>query len=89
MPYVTVEEEVWVDPSDILCDLKDDEIISELSARGYNTVVLEKVRSPSELAPENKAAINLERLFEMKRMNSPAFDRAFAEYVWSNLGKVL
>lgn len=89
MPYVTVEEDVWIEPSDILPDLKDDEIIEELTARGYNTVILTKVRGAAESFPENKAEINLERLYELKRVNSPAFDEAFAKYIWDNLGKVL
>jgi len=89
MPNVTVETEVWIEPSDVLSDLKDDEIIEELNMRGYNTNVLTKVRLAGESMPENKAEVTLERLYEMKRMNSPEFDRAFADYIWFNLGKVL
>jgi hypothetical protein len=89
MPYVSVEQDVWIDPADIIPDLKDEELIDELNLRGYNTIVLVKVRLHGESMPENKAELTLERLFELKRMNSPEFDRAFSDYIWTNLGKVL
>jgi hypothetical protein len=78
-----------MEPEEFLNDLKDDELIQELTARGYNTFVLTKVRASNESFPENKAEINLERLYEMKRVNSPAFDGAFRDYIWNNIGKVL
>ena len=90
MPYVQIEQDVWVEPSDILIDLNDDDLIAELKARGYNTVVLTKVRQESSyVGPENKAEINLERLYELKRINSPAFDQAFRDYIWQMIGKVV
>jgi hypothetical protein len=88
MPYIEIDTEVWMEPEEFLNYLKDDELIEELRARGYNTIVLTKIR-PANEPYVNKAVINLERLYEMKRMNSPAFDAAFSEYIWNNLGKVL
>lgn len=33
--------------------------------------------------------ISLDRLYELKRTNSPEFDRAFDEYCWEKLGRSL
>lgn len=92
MPYVNIDTDVWVEPEEILSDLKDEDVVAELKRRGYNTDTLFKVATPEAdawkfgpLVPP----INLLNLYELKRVNDPRFDQAFSDFLWNNIGRSL
>lgn len=86
MPYVTVDAEVWIDPDEYIEDATDEDLIHELVSRGYNTPT--KIRSGEALS-QMVREVTVQDLYELKKVKSPDFDRAFAEYVWNLLGKTV
>jgi hypothetical protein len=88
MPYINIDTEVWIEPEEVLDSIKDDELIEEMIRRGYNAETLTKIRAEDALGLR-EMTITFERLFELKRANSPDFDKAFSDYCWVVLGKVL
>ena len=77
MPYIEVETEVWVD----LDTFETDELIEEIECRGYT--VINDGTDPH--LPDNP----LHRLYELKRVNDPSFDKEFADFIYNTIGKVL
>ena len=76
MPYIEVETEVWVD----LDTFETDELVEEVENRGY--VVIKDYADTHVSSP-------LQRLYELKRVNDPSFDKEFADFIYTSIGKVL
>jgi len=88
MPYIQIDTEVWLEPEEFLNDLKDDEIVEELTRRGYYAENLTKVRDEQVIGSRNMMP-TLETLYEMKKTKDARFEKAFADYCYLTLGKVL
>jgi len=69
---------VYCEVSEALEDCSDYSLLDEVEARGYLRPIVD---------PEPQWDIY--SLFELKRMNDPMFEKAFADYVYQEIGRIL
>ena len=78
--YVTINTSVDV----LLEDISDEDLIDELENRGY------KLNSEDDIEDDSKYNLSdIEKLFELKRNNDRRFEEAFAEFVYTKIGRIL